>query len=98
MLGLKKFNHYCFTKEVNVITDHTLLVAMVSKYDATLSQWLQCLMLHIHQYNMYTLHKPVPDLQIADWLVPVCTSIEDIRTTMHLDTELQMLQAHIIRG
>ena len=30
--------------------------------------------------------------------VPVCTLIEDIRATVSEDTELLMLQAHIIRG
>ena len=29
--------------------------------------------------------------------VPVCTSIEDIGSALSIDTELQMLQAHIIR-
>ena len=30
--------------------------------------------------------------------IPVCTSIEDIKAAIIEDTELQMVQAHIIRG
>ena len=30
--------------------------------------------------------------------IQVCTLIEDIRATMSKDAELQMLQAHIIKG
>ena len=30
--------------------------------------------------------------------VLICTSIEDIRTAVSTDAELQMLQTHIIRG
>ena len=30
--------------------------------------------------------------------IQVCMSIEDIRTAMHIDKELQMPQTHIIRG
>ena len=65
---LEKFHHYCFTKEVIVIKDHKPLVTMVSKDITTLSWWLQHIMLHIHQYTVYILYKPVPDLHIADWL------------------------------
>ena len=39
--GLKKFHHYCIDKEVCLITDHKLLMAVVNKDVATLSQWLQ---------------------------------------------------------
>ena len=62
---LKKFDHYCFAKEVYVITDHKPLVAMVSKDVATLSQWLQCIILHIYQYSMHILYKPGPELYVA---------------------------------
>ena len=60
--GLQKFHHYCFTKEVYIITDHKPLVAMASKDVATLSQWLQYIMLCIHQYSMCLLYKPDLDL------------------------------------
>ena len=40
---------------------------MVSKDDVTLSQQIQCIMLHIHQYICF-LYKPGPRLIIADWL------------------------------
>ena len=29
--GLEKFHHYCFAREVSIITDHTLLVAIFTK-------------------------------------------------------------------
>ena len=44
------------------------LVAMVSKDMATLSQQLQCIMLHKHQYNTLILYKPGSELYIVDWL------------------------------
>ena len=66
--GLKKCHHYCFAKEVYVITDDNPLVAMVNKGMGILSQQLQCIMLHIHQYSMYMLYKPGPELDITDWL------------------------------
>ena len=59
--------HYCFSKEVNVITAYKPLMAMVNKDVSALSQWLQCIMLCIHQYNMHILYKPGLDLYIADW-------------------------------
>ena len=39
--GLKKFHHYCFTREVHVITNHKLLVARFKKDMAMLSQCIQ---------------------------------------------------------
>ena len=64
----KRFHHYCSAKEVNKIIDHKPLVAMVSKDITMLSQWLQCIILHIHWYNMCILYKAGPDLQIMDCL------------------------------
>ena len=51
--GLGKFHHYCFMKEVCLITDQKPLVAILSKDVAILSQWLQCIMPRIHQYRVY---------------------------------------------
>ena len=39
--GLKKFHHYCFTREVHVITNHMPLVSTFKKDMAMLSQWIQ---------------------------------------------------------
>ena len=36
--SLEKFQHYCFTNEVNMITDHKQLVASYKTYVASLSQ------------------------------------------------------------
>ena len=41
---------------------------MLNKDVATLSQWLQHIMLHYHQYNVPILYKPGPEFYIADWL------------------------------
>ena len=57
-----KFHHYCFTKEVYIIIDYKQLVVSVRKDIATLSQWLQHIMLHIHQYSECIHYKPGPDL------------------------------------
>ena len=65
---LIKFHHYCFTKEVFVITDHKPLVAMISKDVVTLAQQLQHIIMCILQYNMCILNKPSHDLYILDWL------------------------------
>ena len=124
--GLEIFKHYCFNKEVNVITNYKPLVAMVSKYYVTLSQWLQCIRMCNHQYSMHILNKPSAELYTVNWLshhkhtesrnqeiayMSICihklstvidillwTLTEDISTAMSEDTELQMVQAYIIRG
>ena len=45
--GLEKFHHYCFGREVLIITDHKLLVAMFKKGMGTLLQHRQCILLNI---------------------------------------------------
>ena len=64
--GLEKFYHYCFGREVLVITDHKLLVSIFKKDVATLTQWIQCILLKIHQYRVQIIYKPGPDIFIAD--------------------------------
>ena len=66
--GLEKFHHYCFGREVLVITDHKLLVSIFKKDVARLSQWIQHILLKIHQYRVQIVYKPGPDIFIADWL------------------------------
>ena len=72
MLGilhsLEKFHHYCFTRDVNIITDHKLLVAIFKKDIVTLSQRIQCILLRIHQYSVKILYKQGPEIFIADWI------------------------------
>ena len=65
--GLVKIYHCCFAKDIYVITDHKLLLGMLSK-DVVMLQ-LQCIMLHIHQYSIHILYKPGPELYLADWLL-----------------------------
>ena len=67
--GLAKFHHYCFGKEVLIITDHKLLVSIFKKDVATLSQRIQCILLKIHQYRVQVIYKPGLDIFIADWLL-----------------------------
>ena len=66
--GLKKFHHYCFKREVHIITDHKALVAILKKDVAMLSQCIQHILLKIHQYRVQILYKPGPEIFIADWL------------------------------
>ena len=66
--GLKKFHHYCFAREVLIITDHKPLVAIFQKYVATLSQCIQCILLKIHQYRVQIIYMPQPKIFIADCL------------------------------
>ena len=60
--GLEKFHHYCFSREVLVITDHKPLVSMFKKGVATLSQCIQCILLKIHQYRVQIIYKPGPEI------------------------------------
>ena len=65
---LKDFYHYCFAREVSIITNHTPLVAMFKKDVATLLQRIQCILLRIHQFQLRILYKPGPELVPTDWL------------------------------
>ena len=66
--GLKEVHNYCFAKEVHVMSDHKMLVAIVNKGDTSLSQWLQCIRLCIHQYGLQILYKSGPEFYGADRL------------------------------
>ena len=65
---LEKFHHYCFAREVHIITNHKLLVAIFKKDVAVLSQCIQHILLKIHQYRVQILYKSGPEKFIADWL------------------------------
>ena len=62
LLSLKKFHHYCFTREVSIITNHKPLVVMFKKDVVTLSQQNQCILLWIHQYWARIIYKSGPEL------------------------------------
>ena len=66
--GLEKFHHYCFAREVLIITDHKLLVAVFKKDMAMLPQCIQHILLKIHQYRVQIIYKPGSKIFIADWL------------------------------
>ena len=55
--GLKKFHHYCFARDVSIITDHKPLAAMLKKDIATMLQQIQCILLQIHQYRVRIIYK-----------------------------------------
>ena len=65
---LVKFYHYSFACEVHIITDHKSLVSIMGKDVAILSQCLQHIILHIHQYRVHIIYKPGPEIFIADWV------------------------------
>ena len=66
--GLEKFHHYCFAREVLIITNHNPLVAIFKKDVATLLQCIQHILLKIHQYRVQIMYKPGPEIFIAYWL------------------------------
>ena len=66
--GLEKFHHYCFGREVIVITGHKPPVAIFKKDGATPLQHIQCILLKIHHYRVQIIYKPGPKIFIADWL------------------------------
>ena len=66
--GLEKFHHYCFARKMCIITDHKPLGAILSMDVATLSQWLQCIMLHIYRYSICIIYIPGLHLYITDRL------------------------------
>ena len=66
--GLEKFHHYCFGREVLIITDHKPLVAMFKKDLATLLQHIEHILLKFHQYRVQIIYKPGPEIFIADCL------------------------------
>ena len=68
LYGLEKFHHYCFACEVHVLKDHKPLVALMGNDVASLSQCLQCIILHIHWYRVCILYKQGLKLCTVDWL------------------------------
>ena len=64
--GLEKFHHYSFAREVLIIKDHKLMVAIFKKDVAMLSQHIQHILLKIHQYKVQIIYKPGPEILIAD--------------------------------
>ena len=68
-MAWKGFHHYCFGREVLIITNHKPLISMFKKDIATLLQHIQCILLKIHQYRVQIIYKPGPEIFIADWLL-----------------------------
>ena len=65
---LENFHCYCFSMGVNVITDDKPLVATFMKDIATLLQWIQQILIRIHQFRIWILSKPGLEIFISDWL------------------------------
>ena len=57
-----------FAREVHIINDHKLLVAIFKKDVAMLLQCIQHILLKSHQYRVQILYKPKPEIFIADRL------------------------------
>ena len=85
---------------------HKPLVSRFSKDVTTLSQWLQHIMLIIHQYRLCIINKPHPENRDQEMTsmninvsairttvsMAVCTSIQNIQAAIHGDTHLQKLR------
>ena len=91
--GLEKFHHYCFGREVLMITDHKPLVSMFNKDVATLSQCIQHILLKIHQYRVQIIYKPGPDIFIADWLSRHNHMEGKDKPVMGMDVQVDTIQA-----
>ena len=91
--GLEKFHHYCFGREVLMITDHKPLVSMFKKDVATLSQCIQCILLKIHQYGVQIIYKPGPEIFIADWLSRHNHTEEKDKPIKGMDIHMDAIQA-----
>ena len=68
LYGPEKFHHYCFVREVSIITDYKTLIVIFKNDVATLSQRFQQILLRIHQYRMRIISKPGSNIFMADWL------------------------------
>ena len=66
--GLEKNHHYCFARDISIITNYKSLVAIFKKDIATLSQQIQCILLWIHQYWVRIIYKPRIELFTVHWL------------------------------
>ena len=64
--GLEKFHHYCFGREVLIITDHKLLVSIFKKRCSHTVTHMH--IVKIHQYSIQIIYKPGPKIFIADRL------------------------------
>ena len=68
LYGIEKVHHYCFAREVSIITDHKPLVTIFKKDSAVFSHRLQQILLRLYQYRVRIIYQPGPDLFIVDWL------------------------------
>ena len=68
LLGLEKVHHYCFAREVSILTDCKPLVAIFRKDIVTLTQQIQCILHRIDQYRVRILYKLGLQIFITDWL------------------------------
>ena len=86
--GLERFHHYCFSREVLMITDHKLLISVFKKDVATLSQSIQHILLKIHQYRVQMVYKPGPEIFIADWLLRHNHTVGKDKPTKGMDIQV----------
>ena len=88
--GLEEFHHYCFSREVLMITDHNPLVSMFKK---VWSQCIQCILLKIHQYRVQIIYKPGPEIFITDWLLRHNHTEGKDKPIKDMDVQMDTIQA-----
>ena len=66
--GLEKFHHYTYGRDVDIITDHKPLVAIVTKPLFRAPKRLQALLLRTQKYCFSLEYKPGTQIPIADTL------------------------------
>ena len=64
--GLEKFHHYTYGRHVSVVTDHKLLVAIVTKPLSKAPKRLQALLLRKQEYNYMLTYKSGKSIPVAD--------------------------------
>ena len=89
---LSKFHHYSFVREMSIIKDHKLLVAIFKKDASTLSWRLERIILRIHQHRVTIIWKPWPDLFIEDWLSRQNHSANNVKEIPNMWLDINAIQ------
>ena len=65
---LKKFYHYCFPREVSIITDHKPLAAIFRMLQCCPTEYKEFFSEYTNQYRVRIIYKPGPDCSSQAWL------------------------------
>lgn len=68
VFGLKKFHHFTYGRDVNVITDHKPLTSIILKPLCKAPKRIQSLIMQIYDYDYKLKYKPGTEIPIADAL------------------------------